>query len=142
MSTAVLRDQPAHQEPAPSRGPERQHSRRVKSAQANPARSGPLVAARAQALFTSDLSAQAEHTQAEVAAAIRHAFDAHGGLGGCVAEVATAYGEHPETAARRMRWARAVVQGIDDFEAALDPAQEVSWAQVSSDTPKPSESTP
>jgi hypothetical protein len=27
--------------------------------------------------------------------------------------VAAEYGEHPETAARRMRWARAVVDGID-----------------------------
>jgi hypothetical protein len=27
--------------------------------------------------------------------------------------VAAEYGEHPEKAARRMRWARAVVDGID-----------------------------
>ena len=124
MSTAVLGHRPAHQEPAPSRGPGRQQSRRVKSAPAQTARSSQLLAARAQALFTSDLSAQCEYAQAEVAAAIRHAFRARGGLGGCAAEVATAYGEHPETAARRMRWARAVVQGIEDFEAALDRAQE------------------
>lgn len=88
-------------------------------AQAQPVRSGKLLAARAQALFTSDLSARCEHTQTEVAAAIRHAFRTHNGIRGCAAEVAAAYGEDPETAARRMRWARTVIQGIDDFEAAL-----------------------
>jgi hypothetical protein len=92
----------------------------VTPAQAPPARSGQLLAARAQALFTSGLSAQCEHAQIEVAAAIRDAFRAHGGIGGCAAEVAAAYGEHLETAARRMRWARAVIQGMDDFEAVLD----------------------
>jgi hypothetical protein len=30
-----------------------------------------------------------------------------------MAEVAAAYGEHPETAARRMRWARAVIDSIN-----------------------------
>ena len=92
----------------------------MKPAEAQPARSGQLLAARAQALFTSDLSAHCEHTQTEVAAAIRHAFRTHNGIRGCAARVAAAYGEHPETAARRMRWARAVIQGIDDFAAALN----------------------
>jgi hypothetical protein len=92
----------------------------VQSLQASSARSGQLLAARAQALFTSDLSAHCEHIQTEVTAAIGRAFRTHGGIGGCAAEVAAAYGEQPETAARRMRWARAVIQGIDDFEAALD----------------------
>jgi hypothetical protein len=78
-----------------------------------PARSGQLLAARAQALFTSDLSARCEHTRTEVAAAIRRAIGTHHGTDGCAAEVAAAYGEHPETAARRMRWARAVIEGID-----------------------------
>ena len=120
MSTAVLHHQPVQQEPAPSRVLGNGQSRRVPPAQAQPARSGQLLAARAQAPFTSDLSALSEHTQAEVAAAITRAFRVHGGIGGCAAEVAAAYGEYPETAARRMRWARAVIQGIDDFEAALD----------------------
>ena len=65
------------------------------------------------ALFTSDLSARCEHTPIEVATAIRHAIGTHAGIGGCAAEVAAEYGEHPETAARRMRWARAVVDGIN-----------------------------
>ncbi len=67
------------------------------------ARSGQLLAALADALFTSDLSARCEHTRIEVATAIRRAISTHAGIGGCVAEVAAEYGEHPETAARRMR---------------------------------------
>jgi hypothetical protein len=98
MSTAVLQHEPAHHEPAPARragrGP------------------GPLLAARAEALFASDLSARREHTRAEVAAAIRRAIGAHHGIRGCAGEVAAAYGERPETAARRMLWARAVIEGI------------------------------
>lgn len=91
----------------------------MKPAQAQSSCSGQLLTARAQALFTSDLSARCEHTQVEVAAAIRCAFGTYGGARGCAAEVAAAYGEDPETAARRMRWARDVIQGIDDFETAL-----------------------
>jgi hypothetical protein len=66
----------------------------------------------AEALFTSDLSAFTHHTQASVQAAIRRAIRAHGGIRGCAGEVAAAYGEHPETAAPRMRWARAVAEDI------------------------------
>jgi hypothetical protein len=70
------------------------------------------LSARADALFTSDLSAQRDYTTIEVAAAISHAMGAHHGIRGCAGEVAAAYGEHPETAASRMRWARAVIEGI------------------------------
>ena len=59
--------------------------------------------ARADALFASDLSAWREHTQAVVTAAIRHAIHAHGGSRSCAGEVAAAYGEYGELAARRMR---------------------------------------
>jgi hypothetical protein len=120
MSTAVLHHQPVHEHAAPSRGPGSEQGQHVQPAEAEQARPGQLLAARAQALFTSDLSAHCEHTQVEVAAAIRHAFRTRNGVRGCAAEVAAAYGEDPETAARRMRWARAVIHGIDDFAAALD----------------------
>ena len=79
----------------------------------HPALPAPSLAARAEALFTSDLSVRGQYTQIEVAAAIRRAIDTHRGFRGCAGEVAAAYGEHPETAARRMRWARAVVEGIN-----------------------------
>ena len=42
-----------------------------------------------------------------IAAAVR-AFGARG----CAARVAQEYGEHPETAVRRMRWARTAVTGV------------------------------
>jgi hypothetical protein len=80
-------------------------------AEAQAARSGQLLAARAEALFASDLSAQREYTTIEVAAAIRHAIGAHDGVRGCAGQLAAAYGERPETAASRMRWARAVIEG-------------------------------
>jgi hypothetical protein len=71
-----------------------------------------LTAARAEALFTSLLSMETSLSPGDVAAAIAHAVRTHGGARGCAAEVAAAYGEHPETAAPRMRWARAVVQAV------------------------------
>ena len=69
------------------------------------------LSARAEALFASDLSARREYTEIEVTAAIRHAIGAHNGVRGCAGQVAAAYGERPETAASRMRWARAVIEG-------------------------------
>ncbi len=73
----------------------------------------PLLAARAEALFTSAISASSRPSRAEVDDAIRHALAWYGGVRGCVAEVAFAYGEHPETAASRMRWARSVVEAVN-----------------------------
>jgi hypothetical protein len=69
-----------------------------------------LTDARAEARFISDLSASFEPTAEQVAAAIRGAVHRHGGTRGCAAEVAARYGEHPETAAPRMWWARRVVE--------------------------------
>jgi hypothetical protein len=71
-----------------------------------------LMTARAEALFTSHLSAKRWHGPAEVAAAIEQAIRRHHGSRGCTAEVASAYGDHPETAAPRMRWARGVVDQL------------------------------
>jgi hypothetical protein len=66
--------------------------------------------AQAEALFVSDLTAFARHTQASVEEAIRRAISLHGGVPGCAAMVAAAYGEHPEIASARMQWARGVVE--------------------------------
>src|SRR6266496_2883478 len=71
-----------------------------------------LTVARAEALFASDLSAASEPTAAEVADAIRRAIHLHGGTRGCAAELAAAYGDRPETAVPRMRWARRVVARV------------------------------
>lgn len=69
-----------------------------------------LTAARAEALFTSDISATSQPSPVAVAAAIKQAVRRFGGTRGCAAEVAAAYGDRPETAAPRMRWARSVVE--------------------------------
>jgi hypothetical protein len=72
----------------------------------------PITAARAAALFVSDLSATGQPTGTEVADAIRRALRTHGGSRGCAADVASAYGDHPELAAPRMRWARRLVDDL------------------------------
>jgi hypothetical protein len=76
------------------------------------ATTNPLTAARAAALFVSDLSATKPPTGVLVEAAIRHALQTRGGSRGCAADVAAAYGEYPELAARRMRWARSLVEDL------------------------------
>jgi hypothetical protein len=72
----------------------------------------PLTAARAAALFVSNLSASARPSSADIEAAIRHSLRTHGGIRGCSADVAAAYGDYPELAAPRMRWARDVVENL------------------------------
>jgi len=67
------------------------------------------IAARADALFASNMSAGSYPTVAEVRTAIRQALRAHGGARGCRGEVAAAFGDYPEVAVMRMRWARQVV---------------------------------
>ena len=62
-------------------------------------------AARADALFASALQRSDEPSPGQVRRAIAAAVVAYGGSG-CVARVAQAFGEHPETAVTRMRWAR------------------------------------
>jgi len=69
-----------------------------------------ISSARADALFVSPLQRSDEPSPAPVHQAIAAAVAAFG-IRGCVARVAQAYGEYPETAALRMRWARAAVAG-------------------------------
>jgi hypothetical protein len=67
-----------------------------------------ISTARADALFASPLQRSDEPSPAQVHQAIAAAVAAFG-IRGCAARVAQAYGEHPETAVLRMRWARAAV---------------------------------
>ena len=67
-----------------------------------------ISAARADALFASPLQRSDAPSPAQVHQAIAAAVAAFG-IRGCAARVAQAYGEHPETAVLRMRWARAIV---------------------------------
>src|SRR5689334_16381702 len=69
-----------------------------------------ISAARADALFASVLQRSDEPSSEQVRQAIAAAVRAFG-TRGCAARVAQAYGEYPETAVRRMRWARAPVAG-------------------------------
>jgi hypothetical protein len=71
-----------------------------------------LIAARAAALFTSDLPTGSRPPRATVTAAIRRAVQIHGGTRACTVVLAGEYGEHPETAAPRMRWARKTVEAV------------------------------
>jgi hypothetical protein len=73
-------------------------------------------AARANALFASALQRSDEPSAAQVRQAIAATVRAFG-TRDCAARVAQAYGEHPETAVPRMRWARAVVEGHQDGQA-------------------------
>jgi hypothetical protein len=66
------------------------------------------AAARADALFASALQRSDEPSATQVRQAIAAVTGALGPAG-CAARVAQEYGEHPETAAARMRWARTAV---------------------------------
>ena len=70
-----------------------------------------ISAARADALFASPLQRSDRPSPAQVHQAIAAAVAAFG-IRGCAARVAQAYGEHPETAVLRMRWARAAVTRV------------------------------
>jgi hypothetical protein len=70
-----------------------------------------LLAARAAALFASELPTGTRPTGTTIDAVIAASVRACGGTRGCVAMMATAYGDCPETAAPRMRWALALVSG-------------------------------
>jgi hypothetical protein len=74
----------------------------------SPANDLTISTARADALFASSLQRSDQPTPAQVHQAIAAALAALG-IDGCAARVAQAYGEHPETAVPRMRWARATV---------------------------------
>ena len=76
-----------------------------------------ISTARADALFVSALQRSEEPSAAQVRQAIAAAIRQFGARG-CAARVAQAYGEHPETAAPRMRWARALVQGHGEIRKA------------------------
>ena len=62
----------------------------------------------ADALFASMLQRSDEPSAGQVRKAVAAALRAYGGRG-CAARVAQEFGDHPETAAARMRWACGVV---------------------------------
>jgi hypothetical protein len=63
----------------------------------------------ADALFVSALQCSEEPSAGQIRQAIDAAVRAFG-ASGCAARVAQEFGDHPETAAARMRWARATAR--------------------------------
>jgi hypothetical protein len=64
--------------------------------------------ARCRALFSSALQPSDVPTADMVAAAISHAVQQFG-TGGCAGRMAQEFGDHPDAAARRMRWVRQLI---------------------------------
>lgn len=73
-------------------------------------RSG-IGAVRAEALFVSPLQRSGNPTARQVRQATAVALRQFGSLG-CAERVAQEFGDHPELAADRMRWARSMVAGM------------------------------
>lgn len=70
-----------------------------------------ISAVRADALFVSALQCSADPTAAQVQQAVTGAVRNFGSRG-CAARVAQEYGDHPEPAAARMRWAHEVTNTV------------------------------
>jgi hypothetical protein len=72
-----------------------------------PSITSPYACSDAAALFVSALQHSQAPSAGQIQQAIASALDAFGCVG-CTERVAQEFGDHPETAAARMRWARAV----------------------------------
>jgi hypothetical protein len=66
----------------------------------------------AEALFASTLQPSDHPTAEQVTAAVDDSLRRYGGQHGCAAVCATEYGDHPDTAAQRMRWALAISKHV------------------------------
>jgi hypothetical protein len=75
-------------------------------------------AVRAEALFVSTLQCSevpaAEQVRRAVATTLRQR-----GIRGCAAQVAGEFGDHPDTAVTRMRWALATIRSVYPVRQAL-----------------------
>lgn len=76
--------------------------------------SGHDVALWCEALFASDLQASQQPDPRQVRAAIRETLRVFGARR-CLARVAQEFGDHPDTAVLRMRWAREAVSCAHRF---------------------------
>jgi hypothetical protein len=74
----------------------------------------------ANALFASTLQRSDQPTAGQVRQAVAAAIYAYGAHG-CAERMAQEFGDHPETAVARMRWARAVAREV--IGTAPEPAQ-------------------
>jgi hypothetical protein len=70
------------------------------------------LASRAEALFSSPLQPSDTPTRAQICAAMAASLRANRGIRGCAAALAAEYGEHPDTAPTRMRWALGLASAV------------------------------
>lgn len=70
-------------------------------------------AARAEALFVSSVQPSEHPDGSALVSAIDASLRTHGGELGCACECAAEYGEHPETAVERMRWALEISTAVE-----------------------------
>jgi hypothetical protein len=71
-----------------------------------------VTALRADALFVSAFQRSDVLSPSQIRQAVAVAVDRYG-VAGCAGRVAPEFGDHPDTAAARMCWARAVAAGLD-----------------------------
>jgi hypothetical protein len=81
--------------------------------------------ARCVALFASRIQRSDGPDPEALAEAIRHAVRQFG-IAGCASRMALEFGDHPEIAARRMRWIRQLVSGTHT-PATSRPARALGW---------------
>jgi hypothetical protein len=81
-----------------------------------------ISAARAGALFVSALQPSEEPSARQVRQAIAAALSQFG-YQGCAGQVAQEFGEHPELAAARMRWARRAVAAAFSRPVPAEPGR-------------------
>jgi hypothetical protein len=67
-----------------------------------------------EALFVSDVQCSQHPSPEAIRDAVEHAVEQHG-ENGCAALVAQEFGEHPDSAVGRMRWARTAVHDAYPF---------------------------
>ena len=79
---------------------------------------------RADALFVSSLQRSDQPSTGQVRSAVAAAVRQFGGRG-CIGLVAQEFGEHPELAAARMRWARRLIAGAFGGPGAPESAEPV-----------------
>jgi hypothetical protein len=92
--------------------------------------------ARADALFASALQGSDEPDATQVRQAIAAATSMLGRTG-CAGRVAQEYGEHPETAAARMRWARTTVASAFGSSSGWSPSPGVRASRPRSQRSRP-----
>ncbi len=84
----------------------------------------------ADAVFVSGLQRRDEPGAGQVRRAVSAAIRAFG-CSGCAGRVAQEFGDHPEAAVIRMRWARSVTrEALADLAPGPGPAADTGWWRV------------